>query len=65
LLKICEQYNKDKGRIGQPYPWFIKVLKMESASYFANRNIAESAKFKKEGIGKMADILKQIAGQDG
>jgi hypothetical protein len=37
---------------------------MESASYFANRNIAENTKFKKEGIGKMAEILKQIAGQD-
>ena len=65
LLKICQQYEKDKGRISQPYPWFIKVLKMESAAYFANRNIAESAKFKKEGIGKMAEILKQMAGQDG
>ena len=63
LLKICEQYSKDKGRIGQPYPWFIKVLKMESAAYFANRNITESARFKKEGIGKMADILRQIQGQ--
>ena len=65
MLKICQQYEKGKGRISQPYPWFIKVLKMESAAYFANKNIAESAKLKKEGIGKMAEILKQMAGQDG
>jgi len=65
LIKICEQYQKDKDSIRDPYPWFIKVLKMESASYFANRNIAENTKFKKEGIGKMAEILKQMAGQDG
>ncbi len=63
LARICKQYQKDKGGISQPYPWFIKVLKMESASYFANKNIAESAKLKKEGIGKMADILKRIEEQ--
>jgi len=60
LSKICQQYQKDKGRISQPYPWFIKVLKMESSAYFARMNIEQSKKFKKEGIGKMADILKQI-----
>jgi len=63
LIKICQQYQKDKGRISQPYPWFIKVLKMESSAYFARGNIERSKKFKKEGIGKMADILKQIQEQ--
>lgn len=63
LIKICEQYQRDKNSIRDPYPWFIKVLKMESASYFANKNIAASAKFKKEGIGKMADILRQMQEQ--
>ena len=60
LIKICEQYRKDKDRIREPYPWFIKVLKMESSAYFARMNIEQSKKFKKQGIGKMADILKQI-----
>jgi len=60
LIKICQQYQKDKGRISQPYPWFIKVLKMESSAYFARVNIERGNKFKKEGIGKMADILRQI-----
>ena len=60
LSKICQQYQKDKGRISQPYPWFIKVLKMESSAYFARMNIEQSKKFKRQGIGKMADILKQI-----
>jgi hypothetical protein len=63
LIKICEQYQKDKDDIRDPYPWFIKVLKMESASYFANKNIAANARFKKEGIGKMADILRHIQEQ--
>jgi len=65
LIKICQQYQKDKGRISQPYPWFIKVLKMESSAYFARMNIKQSEKFKKESIGKMADILRQITGRDG
>ena len=60
LSKICQQYQKDKGRISQPYPWFIKVLKMESSAYFARMNIEQDKKFKKQGIGKMADILRQI-----
>jgi hypothetical protein len=62
LINICQQYEKDKGRIRDPYPWFIKVLKMESASFFANRNVEESKKFKQQGIGRFADILKQITG---
>jgi hypothetical protein len=65
LVKICQQYEKDKGRISQPYPWFIKVLKMESSAYFAQLNIKQGEQFKKEGIGRMADILKQITGQGG
>lgn len=63
LIKICEQYRKDKDRIREPYPWFIKVLKMESSAYFARANVEQGKKFKKEGIGKMADILKQIQEQ--
>jgi hypothetical protein len=60
LNRICEQYKKDRDKIREPYPWFIKVLRMESASYFANKNIAQSAKLKEGGIGKMADILRQM-----
>jgi hypothetical protein len=63
LIKICEQYRKDKDRIREPYPWFIKVLKMESSAYFARANVEQGKKFKKEGIGRMADILKQIQEQ--
>ena len=65
LISICEQYRKDKGRIREPYPWFIKVLKMESSAYFARMNVEQGDKFKKEGIGRMADILKQIQEQVG
>lgn len=62
LIKICEQYQKDKNSIRDPYPWFIKVLKMESASFFANMNEKKGKEFKKQGIGRFADILKQITG---
>ena len=62
LIKICEQYQKDKDGIRDPYPWFIKVLKMESSAFFAERHVEEGKKFKKQGIGRFADILKQITG---
>ena len=60
LIKICGQYQKDKDSIREPYPWFIKVLKMESASYFANKNIAEGERYKKEDAQSLAEILRQI-----
>lgn len=63
LIKICEQYQKDKDGIRDPYPWFIKVLAMESQAYFANKNIEDARRFKEQGIGKMADILRQIQEQ--
>lgn len=62
LIRICQQYEKDKGIIRDPYPWFIKVLKMESSAFFAERHVEEGKKFKKQGIGRFADILKQITG---
>ena len=62
LIKICEQYKKDKNSIRDPYPWFIKVLKMESAAFFSNMNEKKGKEFKKQGIGRFADILKQITG---
>jgi len=62
LIRICQQYQKDKDGIRDPYPWFIKVLKMESAAFFAERHVEEGKKFKKQGIGRFADILKQITG---
>ena len=63
LIKICEQYQKDKDNIRDPYPWFIKVLTMESQAYFAHRSVEEGRRFKEQGIGKMADILRQIQEQ--
>jgi hypothetical protein len=60
LNNICEQYTQDKDNIRELYPWFIKVLSMTSHAYFANANIEEGKRYKKQGIGMMADILKQI-----
>lgn len=60
LLKLCHQYQKDKARISQPYPWFIRVLKAESSAYFAKRSIEESNQFKSRGAQRLGDILNQI-----
>jgi len=60
LIKICDQYQKDKGKIHQPYPWFIRVLRMESEAYFANKNVEEGESLKNENTGSMADILRHI-----
>jgi hypothetical protein len=62
LIRICEEYGKEKakGKIKKPYPWFIKVLKMESAAYFSNRNEKKGQEFKDEGVGKLRDVLREI-----
>lgn len=60
LIKICRQYERDKDIIRNPYPWFIKVLQMESAAFFANKNVEEGRRWKEQGVGKFGDILKQI-----
>jgi hypothetical protein len=59
ILKVCEQYFKDKGTIKKQFPWFIKVLSMESAAYQARKNIEENEKAKKEPV-IIGDLLKEI-----
>lgn len=59
LMRVCEAYEQDKGKITEPWPWFVKVLKLESANWNANRNMAEGQGHKQ---ANMALSVKQILG---
>ena len=47
LLKVCEQYTKDKDKITKQWPWFIKVIELETSQYFARQHIKQSEEYKK------------------
>lgn len=55
LLAVCRAYEKDKAKIKEPWPWFTKVLKVESGLWCANENIKANVK-----RGKFAFSLKEI-----
>jgi len=57
LLRVCEVYEKDKANIEQPWPWFLKVLKAESALWHADQQI--KANDKRVGF---APSVKEILG---
>ena len=66
LIEACEQYHKDKDKIKDEWPWFIKVIHAKSDEYFANKNIKENKARKQEGMPQaikeiMADALKTKA----
>lgn len=60
LLAVCEQYSKDKAGIKDPWPWFKRVIEEKSKDHFAQQNIAEHEKLKKEGITPLKDLLKSF-----
>lgn len=60
IVKVCMQYKRDKDKIGRPYPWFIKVLKMETEAYFARKNIEEGKEFKRGSFEGLGDILRRL-----
>ena len=39
IIKVCNQYFKDKAKIIKPWPWFIRVFAKESEKYHAEKNI--------------------------
>ena len=58
LLKICEQYLKNKDKVKEAWPWFIKALELESAQYFAKKNITDHDKSRSQGIAfSIGDII--------
>ena len=58
-----KKYFKQKPDIKKAWPWFIKVLKAESESYFAQKHIEEGEKWKKIPIAhSWKDIIAGIGG---
>jgi len=62
LLGVCDAYwrEKEKAQIQSPFPWFMAVLRKESESYFASKNIEEHRKLKEQGALSLKDIMSKI-----
>lgn len=58
LLRVCKAYEQDKGKIDKPWPWFVKVIKAESAMYFAQQQINANDKRTKWAFS-IKDLLKK------
>lgn len=62
ILKVCDAYNKERGEIIDPWPWFMTVLTRESKNWFAEQNIAQAQTYKKDsGASSLAEILKGVS----
>ncbi len=57
LLGVCKAYEQDKANIKQPWPWFVKVVKVETALYHAQQNINANKKDYKSAFS-LKDLLK-------
>ena len=59
MIKACQRYLEDKGKIENAWAWFENVVKDESGSYFANLNVQRSEQYKKEpvSIGKIINSM--------
>jgi len=55
LLRVCEAYERDKAKIDKPWPWFIKVLRVESGLWHAQQQINKNDK-----QGKWAFSIKDL-----
>ncbi len=60
LIKVCDQYFKQKTIIKKPWAWFIRVIEAECGIYYAQKNREEGEKFKKAPV---ALSLKEIMGK--
>lgn len=61
LVRVCEQYHKDKIKIKKQWPWFCRVLIAETERYFADKNISEHKAIKQAGGMSLAQILNMAA----
>ncbi len=60
ILGVCAAYHRDKGKIKEYFPWFMTVLRKESETYFATKNIEEHNKIKAQGPLSLTDIFSQV-----
>jgi len=60
LINACRKYERYKDRIENPWGWFRRMIDVKSGEYFANEEVKQHEKLKKEPptVGK---ILAQMA----
>lgn len=56
LLEVCKTYEQDKAKIKHPWPWFVKVIKDETALWHAQQQINANKK-DREFAQSLKDIL--------
>ncbi len=57
LLKVCGAYDRDKVKIEKPWPWFTRVMKVESGLWHAAQEVKLNDKRSKWAFS-LGDILK-------
>ena len=45
LIKVCDQFFRDKSQIKDQWAWFFTVFQAESSKYFAEQNILEAQQY--------------------
>ena len=59
LLGVCRTYEQDKTKIEKPWPWFVKVIKIESALWHAQQQINANKK-NRSFPQSLRDIMKSV-----
>ena len=61
IINTCRQYQKDKQKIKNVDGWFKRVIESQSAQFFANQNMKEHNRHKREPImgGNILSELKK------
>ncbi len=60
MIKLCRRFKEDKNKIKNVWGWFKRTVEAESAQFFAQQNIKEHEKIKKEPA-TVGRILAQMA----
>ena len=58
LLGVCAAYDRDKGKIDKPWPWFIKVIQIESGLWHANQQIKTNTNKQGDFSASIKTIMK-------
>lgn len=63
LLSVIDEFLARGENISDPWPYFLKVLKNKSQTYFAEKNTSDGEKYKNERPNPflIANILKGMA----
>ena len=61
LIKLCKQFKQDKGRIKNVWGWFQRTVELQMRQFFAQMNIKEHERIKKEPT-TVGRILAKMAG---